>query len=95
MLQSHRGPGDYLMIDTLRTLRAKFIVQHLTSPRPLVIRAWFWLAAEADDLEEKRRCLEQVLELNPESQSARAALALLHQRETKELDSTSIANRRC
>ena len=26
-------------------------------PAPLVIRAWLWLAAEADDLEEKRRYL--------------------------------------
>ena len=27
-----------------------------------VIRVWLWLAADTDDLDEKRRCLEAVLE---------------------------------
>lgn len=39
------------------------------------------LAGDADDSEGKRRCLEAVLELNPDSQAARAGLALLRQRE--------------
>jgi len=29
-----------MSIDALRTILAKFIVRHLTGPRPLVIRAW-------------------------------------------------------
>ena len=80
------------MVDKLRTHLAKFIVQHLNRPRTLVIRAWFWLAAQTDDIEEKRRCLEAVLELNPESQSARARLALLYQREVGDSDKASIVN---
>ena len=46
------------------------MVKHLNRLGPLVIRAWFWLAAETDGMEEKRRCVEAVLELNPESQAA-------------------------
>ena len=45
-------PGDAVMLDTFRTLLAKFIVQYLNRPRPLVIGAWFWLAAQTDDIEE-------------------------------------------
>ena len=83
------------MLDGYRTILARFTVRHLRRPRPLVIRAWLWLAAETEDLEEKRGCLEAVLELNPESQSARAGLALLYQGEIRELDSASLGNRRC
>ena len=43
----------------------------------LVVAAWLWLAAEADELEEKRRCLEAVLELDPDYTSALIALAAL------------------
>ena len=88
-------PGDAVMLDTFRTLLAKFIVQYLNRPRPLVIRAWFWLAAETEDLEEKRRCLEAVLELNPEGQAARAGLALLHQREVSGSEKVSSADNGC
>lgn len=31
---------------------------HLRHPRSLFIRAWLWLAAETDDPDEKRQCLE-------------------------------------
>ena len=48
MLQSHRGSGDAVMLDTFRTVLARLIVQHLTRPRELVIRAWLWLAADTD-----------------------------------------------
>lgn len=71
------------MIDGFRTVPAGSIVQHLHRPHSLLVAGWLWLAAEADHIEEKRRRLEAVLELNPESQSARAGLALLHQRETR------------
>lgn len=81
-----------LMLVHLHSVLGRLIVQHLPGPRPLVVRAWFWLAAEADAIEQKRRCLEAVLELNPESQSARAALALLHQREIGRGERASIAD---
>ena len=41
---------------TLRTVLAKCVARHLRRPRPLLVQSWLWLAAEADALEEKRRC---------------------------------------
>jgi len=63
------------MIDSLRTLLARFMVRHLTSPRELVTGAWLWLAADTDELDERRRGLKAVLELDPDD--SRALLALL------------------
>ena len=80
------------MIDTLRTLLAKLVVRHLTRPRVLVVHAWLWLASDTYDVEEKWRCLQAVLELNPEHQAARAASALLFQREVKRIERESIAD---
>ena len=62
------------MLDTFRTLLARFMVSHLTRPRPLVIRPWLWLAAEADEIGEKRHCLNAVLEIDPGTTSALLAL---------------------
>jgi hypothetical protein len=62
------------MVDRLRTLAARVIVRHFPRARSLVVAAWSWLAAETDDLEEKRRCLEEVLGLDPDNESARMAL---------------------
>jgi len=67
------------MIGKLRTLLAKFIVDHFTRPRRLVVQAWLWLAAKAEDLEDKRHCLNAVLELDPENEPASLALLLLDQ----------------
>lgn len=39
----------------------------------LLLAAWRWLAAEADDLSEKRRCLEAILGLDPDSEWAHTA----------------------
>ena len=80
------------MIDKLRTLIAKLVVKHLNRPLLLVIHAWLWLASDTDDLEEKWRCLQAVLKLNPEHQAARAASALLFQRKVKRLQRESIAD---
>jgi hypothetical protein len=44
-----------------------------------VVRAWLWLAAEADDIEEKRHCLNAVLQLDPENEPATLALLVLNQ----------------
>ena len=68
------------MPDKLRTSLARFIVRHLNRPRSLLIRAWLWLAAHADNLEEKRRCLNEVLRLDRENEAATLALLLLDQR---------------
>lgn len=63
------------MLDRLRTVLAKFIVKYLPGPRPLLVAAWHWLAAGTDDIEQKRRCLWEVLDLDPDN--TRALLALL------------------
>jgi len=68
------------MLDRLRSLLARFIVKYLRGPRPLVVRAWPWLAAGAETLEEKRRCLNAVLHLDPENEPATLALLVLDQR---------------
>ena len=80
------------MIDKFRTLLAKLIVEHLNRPLLLVIHAWLWLASDTDDVEEKWCFLQAVLQLNPEHQAARAASALLFQREVKRLQKESIAD---
>lgn len=67
-LESFRGPGDAVMLDTIRTYLAKLVVKHLNRPRELVIRAWLWLAADSDDVEGKWRCLNAVLQLDPENE---------------------------
>ena len=67
------------ILDRLRTLLAKFIVKHLTRPRALVVQTWLWLAAKSQDVEDKRRCLNAVLELDPENEPASLALLLLDQ----------------
>ena len=51
------------MLNYFRTLSARLITRHLRRPRALVVRAWFWLAAQTSDLSEKRRCLEAILAL--------------------------------
>ena len=48
----------------------------------LVILHWLCLAAEADDLEEKRGWLRQVLHLDPDNETTTLALLLLDQRRT-------------
>jgi hypothetical protein len=48
------------MFDKFRTLLVNLTVRHLTRPGRLLTRAWLWLAAQADKLEEKRRYLDAV-----------------------------------
>jgi len=67
------------MIDTLRTHLATFIVGHFTRPRSLVVRCWLWLAAQSPDMEEKRRCPNAVLRLDPDNHPASLAPLLFHQ----------------
>ena len=43
----------------------------------VVVAAWLWLAADTDDVEEKRRCLKAVLEVAPDNSEALLALAAL------------------
>ena len=63
------------MINGFRTLSARAITRRLRQPRALVVRAWFWLAAQTSDLTEKRRCLEAILALEPGNQWVKAAMA--------------------
>ena len=68
------GIGSIAVTNRLRTLSARLITRWLRRPRALVVRAWFWLAAHTDDLDEKRRCLEAILGLDPNCEPANAAL---------------------
>lgn len=68
------------MLDNIRTIAARVIVHRVRRPHLLVIRARFGLAAQADDLQEKRRCLNAILALDPENEAASLALLLFDQR---------------
>jgi hypothetical protein len=71
------------MIHQLCTLSARLIIRWLRRPRALVVPAWFWLAAQADNLDEKLRCLEAILELKPDNEPANMALlGILQQQQT-------------
>jgi hypothetical protein len=63
-------------VDKLRTLLARFIVADFTRATIFVVRSWFWLAAETQGIQEKRRCVNAVLRLDPENEPA--SLLLLH-----------------
>jgi len=65
------------MIDVPTRVAARFVVHQLHRPRPLVIRAWLWLAAESAEIGEKRPCLNEVLHLARENQPATSALLVL------------------
>jgi len=86
MLEVHAPQSALSEIDNLRTLLAGIITQCLQHPRPLVIRAYLWLAANTQDIQGKRRCLNAVLELDPEDEPATPALLILDQtRPTSEI----------
>lgn len=67
------------MLDNFRTILAKLIVQDFSRPCDSVVAAYLWLAAEAEELEEKRRCLRQVLELDPTNEAPILTPLLLEQ----------------
>jgi len=73
------------MIDRLRTILAWSIAKRVTNPRALIISAWLWLAAKSEDTEEKRRCLNAVLQPEPENEPATWALLLFDQRRPSSL----------
>lgn len=75
--------GDLVMPDRFRTALVRFAIEHLARPRRLLIRACFWLAAQTDDLEEKRRRQNTVLELDPENEPASLALLLFDRRRSE------------
>jgi hypothetical protein len=68
------------VLDKLRSLVGRFMLQQLRRPGTLAIRAWLWLAAEAPDAEEKLRCLNAILQLAPANEFATLALLLFDQR---------------
>ena len=63
-----------MLLNRFRTHSARFATRYLPGPRVLVVRAWAWLCAQTDDLDEKRRCLEAILELDPDLEWAQLAL---------------------
>lgn len=62
------------MIDRLRTLSARFFTRYNIGPRELRIRAWAWLAAEANEPAKKVRCLEAILAIDQSVEWAQVAL---------------------
>ena len=64
-----------MVINAIRTLSGRFITRHHIGPRALQIRAWACLAADTDDLAEKKRCPEAIVALDPTLDWAQTALA--------------------
>ena len=62
------------MIDCLRIFSARLITRYRLGPRNLQVRAWAWLAADTDDLEEKMRYLEAIVALDPGLEWAQTAV---------------------
>ena len=46
---------------TTNGIRWRFMVRYVPGPRPLVVAAWHWLAADTDDIGKGRRCPEALL----------------------------------
>jgi len=63
------------MLDDFRATLAHFMVEHFARRRSVVVGAWHWLAAEADEVEEKKRCVWAILDLDPDN--TRALLGVL------------------
>jgi hypothetical protein len=53
------------------------------SPRALVARAWAWLCAHTEDLNEKRRCLTAIVELDPKLEWAQLAIQHVRHRQAQ------------
>jgi hypothetical protein len=69
------------MVDKLRTIIAKFIAQHVQRPPCVVAGAWRWLAAQTGNVEEEKRCLWAVLDLDADNTRALLGLLALVQQE--------------
>ena len=70
--------------DPLTARFARLIASRNLGSRGLRIRAWAWLAAHTDDLQEQMRCLEAVVALDPSLDWAQAALTRLWYRTRRE-----------
>jgi hypothetical protein len=79
------------MINRLRTILARFVVNHLSGPPDLLRAAWGWLVGE-DGLDHKRRCLEEILRLEPDNKEAAMALLWVKQQQQQAADDLHPAN---
>ncbi len=68
------------MLNAFRTLTALLFTRLRLGPRILQVRAWAWLCGRTDDPVEKARCLEAILDLDPEIEWAKMALRLVRSR---------------
>jgi tetratricopeptide (TPR) repeat protein len=60
--------------------RARDLLGQVIRRDPASEQAWLWLSGAVDTDSDRRRCLEQVLQINPHNQAARHGLALLDAR---------------
>src|SRR5687768_17448059 len=57
--------------------QARKLLREIVAAQPDQEAAWLWLAAAEETEAEKRRCLEQALQLNPKNETTQQALARL------------------
>ncbi len=69
--------------EAIRTIKAgdkatgRKLLTHLIQTDPTNEMAWMWLAVAVENPHEKRRCLQRILEINPENTTAKQGLARL------------------
>lgn len=82
-------PPETLLAQGIAAVKAgqrsagRALLEQITSapaPLPLKLQAWLWLTETYDDVDRKRRCLEAVLDLDPDNAAARKGLQLLGRR---------------
>src|SRR5215470_12061485 len=67
-------------VDALRAgdkARARDLLGQAIRLNPADDRAWLWLSGAVETDDERRRCLERALQLNPRNEAARRGLAAL------------------
>src|SRR5512132_1311729 len=57
--------------------RARDLLGQAIRLNPADDQNWLWLSGAVETVDERRRCLERALEINPRNQAARRGLALL------------------
>lgn len=84
-----RARGEQAIVDGLRALRegdeprAYQVFVAATEQNPRSEAAWYWRARTAETVEEVIRCLEQLLQLNPDDRRAQQDLEQARQRKER------------
>lgn len=71
-------------------IKGRALLQEVAKLDPKNSLAWLWLSAAVDSEDEKRQCLEKVLEIDPRNPYARKGLQKLGENSTKVVDTPDL-----